>query len=449
MKSDDTTKDTIVAIATAAGKSGIAVVRMCGPASLALSSSVLKASRDPGKHVREMVYGRIVDNGETIDEVLACYMKAPHSYTGDDVVEIQCHGGSASAHAILELLARKGARLAEPGEFTKRAFLNHRIDLVQAESVMEIVSAEGREHLRRAERLMDGTFSKRIASILSTLDHALSLLELNIDFLHQGGIDAVTDDELSASLGAIIETMNTMIASYAAGKRIRNGVNVVLAGAVNAGKSSLFNALLGRKRAIVNGSPGTTRDWLEEHIDIDGLAINLIDTAGLRDTHDDVEREGVFESERLLRDADIIVHLDECDGSAIFFTNNDVPTDRVIRLLSKSDTLKDELSETDRFPVSSVTGEGIDRLKNEIVKKAREIVHASSGDSIILVERHLNELTSARDSVKRALESLGAWSEEVTVLELKEAQSHIESILGRNVDIDVLDTIFSRFCIGK
>jgi len=451
MPTYDYRKDTIAAVATATGKSGISIVRISGPDSLSVLKPLFRGKRKPEEHVREMLHGFIADGGEIIDEVLVVYMKAPRSYTGEDVVEIQCHGGHAAADAILEKATEHGARLAEPGEFTRRAFLNGRIDLVQAESVMEIVTAEGREHLRRAERLMDGAFSKRIDELLERLKHTMSLLELNIEFLHQG-IEAVETAELGDSIRSIIGVLDTMITSYTTAKRIKNGLRVVLAGKVNAGKSSLFNTLLGRKRAIVNEAPGTTRDWLEERVEMDGLPVNLIDTAGIRETDDAIEREGVSVTERLLDDADIIVYLAEHTGHCPDTSRHLENRENVIRVLSKADVLSAEEkaeSPPDVLPVSSLTGEGVPELRRMLSERARRLTRSAAGDSLVLVERHRMELLKAREALERALESVEHWSEEVTVLELKDARRHMESILGRNIELDVLDSIFNNFCIGK
>ena len=439
--------DTIVAIATAPGKGGIAIVRVSGPQAISVATPLFKSSKDPEKLDRVMVYGHIVDN-ETIDEVLMCIMKSPNSYTGEDVVEVHCHGGYAAAGAILGKLIERGARLAEPGEFTKRAFLSGKIDLIQAESVLEIVSAEGREHLRHAERLMEGEFSKRIEKVLDDIHHCLSLLEMNIDF-HQENDETVTSEDLKNSINSTIKTLDTMITSYTTAKRIKEGLRVVLAGKVNAGKSSLFNALLGRKRAIVNEIPGTTRDWLEEKIELDGTAINLIDTAGLRETKDHVELEGVIETERFLNEADIIIYLEEVFTHITPTITHDDLDERYIHVLSKSDLLESKTFPNDFIPVSSKTGEGLHRLTAAIVQKAHELLKHAHSDTLVMIERHKIELQKVRFALYRALKSISTWSEEITAMELREAEKHIEALLGRNVEFDVLDTIFKNFCIGK
>ena len=440
--------DTIAAIATAPGKSGIAIVKVSGPQSLSHVHRIFRSKKDPGFHERSMIYGHIADGETVIDDVLVCYMKAPFSYTCEHVVEIQSHGGYASAGTILSLLVENGARIAEPGEFTRKAFINGKIDLVQAESVMEIVAAEGREYLHRAEQLMDGSFSHRIETLLDELKKSASLVELNIDFLHQG-LEAIHEKDLIHSIEKTIKTLDTMISSYTTARRIKDGIRVVIAGKVNAGKSSLFNTLLGKRRAIVNPEPGTTRDWIEEKIELEELPINLIDTAGIRKTPDTIESEGVKGTELLMRDADIIVYLTDVQEYNHDSFINETGDERYLHVLSKSDLLEARLKKQDRPYISSLTGEGIEKLITTLVEKAHSYTTNGYTSSLVLIERHKVELTYARNALKRARESIGTWSEEIISLELREAEKHIESILGRNIDYDVLDEIFKNFCIGK
>jgi tRNA modification GTPase len=440
--------DTIVAIATAPGRAGIAIVKISGPDSISILNSLFKGKKNPEFYPRRMIHGIINDLSQKVDEALVCFMKAPHSYTGEDVIEIQSHGGYASGSAILALVIGKGARPAEPGEFTKRAFLNGRIDLTQAEAVMEIVAAEGIEHLRRAEKLMEGAFSKRIETLIHELIHSASLTELNIDFLEQG-LEAIPVMELKNSIEKTVETLDTMLESYTAAQRIKNGLRVAITGKVNSGKSSLFNALLGRKRAIVNERPGTTRDWIEEKIELFGLPINLIDTAGLRETEDDIEREGVDEAKRFLRDADIVISLNEHGDVHRIVENVSIESPKIIPVVSKADLLDKRKKNNEILSVSSLTGEGIESLIAEIVTYARPLINTGDIDSLVMVERHRLLLSGAREHLIEALQSLDTWSEEITALELREAQSSLEEILGKNISIDVLDDIFKHFCIGK
>lgn len=443
--------DTIAAIATAPGKSGIAVVKISGPQSIGLMRCVFISTKNPENHDRMMLYGHIADGGEIIDDVLVCVMKAPASYTGEDVVEIQTHGGSTAAGITLKLIVAAGARIAGPGEFTRRAFLNGKIDLIQAEAVMEIVAAESREYLRQAEQLMDGTFSTRIEKLLDRIHESAALLEMNIDFTDQVH-GAVQISEIRGSIDGTITELETLISSYSTARRVRDGIRVVIAGNVNSGKSSLFNALLGRKRAIVNESPGTTRDWIEERIDFEGLPINLIDTAGIRETPDTIEREGVEKTGDLIRDADCILYLTE---AAVYSKTSSLPDfsdGRCLHVISKSDLLSHPEVAADTgnpLRVSSLTGEGMDTLRHALADMARNCIGYSPSNTLVLVERHRTGLEAARKALAQALSSIGTWSEEIISLELREAEQHIESILGRNIDVDILDTVFSRFCIGK
>jgi tRNA modification GTPase len=395
-----------------------------------------------------MVYGHIHDGTERIDEVLACFMKSPSTYTGEDVVEIQSHGGYVAAESILLLALKHGVRPAEPGEFTKRAFLNGRIDLAQAEAVMEIVSAENREYLKKAEQLLDGTFSQHIDNLIANIQHCLILLEYNIDFQNQEN-DMIPKDDIRALLKSSLSTVTTMISSYTAAKRIKQGITVVLAGKVNAGKSSLFNTLLSKKRALVHSTPGTTRDWIEEKIEFNGIPVNLIDTAGIRSTGDEIECEGVKETGKLMNNANIILYLhgaDDLDGSSLEAVN---PETRVIHVLSKADLVKRTHRPQDMIAVSSKTREGLRALTSEIERHARELFRSTTVDSPVLIDRHQRELKFAYKNLKRALTALDTWSEEILSYELSESCKHLESVIGKNIDFQIFDSIFTRFCIGK
>ncbi|HDY86895.1 MAG TPA: tRNA uridine-5-carboxymethylaminomethyl(34) synthesis GTPase MnmE [bacterium] len=440
--------DTIAAISTPPGKGGISIVKISGPDSIKTVKKIFTSKKDPENNERTMVYGRISDRAEKIDEALVCYMKAPYSYTGEDVVEIQSHGGYTAAETILEILLRSGLRLAEPGEFTKRAFLNGKIDLAQAEGVMEIVSADNKEHLKNAERLLEGYFSNQIEQLLTNLKKSLSLLEYSIDFQEQES-ETVTKGAIKKSIDNTIKTLNIMITSYKTAKRIKHGLNVVIAGKTNSGKSSLFNTLLGKKRAIVHKKEGTTRDWLEDKIELNGIPINLIDTAGLRSTDCEIEREGVNETERLLQKADVVIYLhDSTEKNPVF---KDVLNENpdYIHISSKSDLAENKRQHHGLLAVSSKTHEGISTLMKKIAQNSKSILHDVNCDSPVMVDRHRIELNKARKNMKSALSGINTWSEEIIAYELREAEKHLEAVTGQNIDIDVLDEIFKHFCVGK
>jgi tRNA modification GTPase len=440
--------DTIAAISTAPGRSGISIVKMSGPNAVNLVSGIFSNPNHPDFLKRAMVYGHIVDKTDHIDDVLVCVMKAPSSYTGEDVVEIQSHGGYAAAETILEILLKSGARIAGAGEFTKRAFLNGRLDLAQAEGVMEIVSADTREHLKNAEHLLEGAFSKQIDKLITALTKTTSLLEYNIDFV-DSGTQSVPKDDIKDALKETIKTLDTMITSYKTAKRIKNGLNVVIAGKVNSGKSSLFNKLLGKNRAIVNSIKGTTRDWIEEKIDLDGMSVNLIDTAGIRHTEDEIEREGVRKTEKLLKKADLILYLHNAADADSLPQVPHKDAQKQITLLSRCDLAPDAAAPDGAISISSKTGTGIDRLTTELTKRAESLVKLGTSDALVMVERHRTEIKRARKNLKTALLSADEWSEEIISFEMTEGIHHLEAVIGRNIGIDVLDEIFQNFCVGK
>ncbi len=442
--------DTIAAIATPPGRGGISIVRISGPDSGAILASVFSGRCDPRLNDRVMVYGHIMRGTKTIDEVLAVYMQAPHSYTGEHVAEIQSHGGYAAADAILSLVVDKGARLSAPGEFTKRAFMNGKIDLAQAEAVMEIVSAVSREHLAQAEHLFEGVFSQKIRGLHDTIQHTLSILEYNIDFAEEH-TSHETHDDIHRQIESILTTITSLIASYTIAQKIKDGISVILAGEVNAGKSSLFNAILGTKRAIVNSRPGTTRDWLEARLEIGGHTINLIDTAGLRSTDDEIEMEGVNETKRLIQNADIVIRLHNAESLSSSIHTDDFSKSTVIDIISKADLLTDtpETYPINMLPVSSKTRKGLDTLLTTLSETVQSSTQTNSTDSLVLIDRHKKELLAARTHISYALSAMNDWSEEVISYELSETSQHLSAILGENIDIDVLDRIFASFCIGK
>lgn len=440
-------RDTIAAVSTAQGRGGIAVVKISGAESLSVLREVFSSRRDPAQYPRTMIHGFVKDSsGATIDEALAFHMPGPRSYTGEDVAEIHVHGGAAAAEACLALVLACGARPAEPGEFTKRAFLNGRIDLVQAEAVMEIVSAESREHLRRAERLLDGGFSRTIRQLLNHLTQSLARIELTIDFSDQD-IEQSDHAEITTRITSARNTIETLIDSHRTVEKLRHGITVAIAGMVNAGKSSLFNALLGRRRAIIHDRPGTTRDWISERIELDGVPVNLVDTAGLRETDDEVERAGIAETERIIRDADIIVYVlspgEEPEAAPIS------PSSTSIIITGKADLLPGGMRDTRYLAVSTFTGEGLHHLRAFLSETCRSMISSSDGGSTVLVERHIRHLANAHTHLVAALAALETWSEEIAALELNAAEHDISSILGSHADSTVLDEIFRSFCIGK
>ena len=450
MASNPDQQDTIAAISTPPGTGGIAIVRMSGHLSFGIVRDVF-TGRAPEAHPRIMLHGYIRDGGADLDEVLVCAMPAPHSYTTENVVEIHCHGGRVPALAVLGLLTSRGARLADPGEFTRRAFLGGRVDLIQAEAVMEMITAGSRAALRNAERLLHGDFSLRISDILDHVTRARAGIEASIDFLHDDTEPSVRDD-IHADVDAARTAVSALLASHESARRVRDGVAVVIAGPVNSGKSSLFNALLGRSRAIVTPTPGTTRDWIEEQIELDGYPVNLIDTAGIRDTEDDVERHGVFASKRLLAHADIVLSLTDTssDTSAGEHHLMDaIPDCPVILVHTKIDLAPDFTPPDDAYSVSSITGAGITSLRTHLAVAARDRCTTADIDTPVFLERHHAALAAVDAALDATTAALNDDREDVAALELSDAAKALSGLLGKSADPDVLDTIFSGFCIGK
>ncbi len=438
--------DTIAAIATPPGRGGIAIVRLSGPDSFAIVRDLFDGP-DPAAHPRTLLYGCIRDTAGPVDKVLAAAMPAPNSYTGEDVAEIHCHGGGAAASAILGICLAHGARAAGPGEFTRRAFENSRIDLTQAEAVVAVVDAGSRTELRYAEHLMDGSFARRATALLDRITSCRALLEASLDFLHDE-----TEDPDAAAITAELETaraeVDSFLAAYRTSRRLRDGITVVIAGPVNCGKSSLFNALIGRPRAIVTDIPGTTRDWIEERIELSGFPVNLVDTAGLRDTSDTVETAGIAASHDLLARADAVLLLSDgtVEAPAASLAGRDPAT--MLRVRTKRD-LHPTTPHACECWVSALTGAGLPDLREKITALVRTLLDAGDGDASLILDRHRDALETARGSLTAAVESLANGGYDIAALESAAAGRAIEAILGLSVSPNVLDEIFRRFCVGK
>ena len=447
--------DTIVAIATPQGRGGIGVVRVSGPEALRVSSSLLRPAPETARHA---TFARLVDSqaGRVLDQVVATWFAAPHSYTGEDVVEISAHGSPVLLSQIVELAVRHGARLAEPGEFTFRAYLNERIDLPQAEAVADLVDAVTPLQARAAMDQLEGTLTGTIARIDAELFDLSARLEASLDFPDEG-FHFVSRADTVEALARIGESLDRLAADGRAGRVIRDARTVVISGRPNAGKSSLFNALLGASRAIVTAIPGTTRDLLTERADIDGLAITLVDTAGLRDARDEIEAEGVQRAQDARQVAALTLVV--IDGGAPIadadraLTN--AGTEPKLIVISKSDLPRAwqvselGLSDSDAVAVSSVTGDGLAELRHHIARilSRREDLRDTPAISNI---RHLALVDEARDAMETAAKAMAAAAtEEVVLADLSRARRALEEVTGRRTSADVLEHIFSKFCIGK
>jgi tRNA modification GTPase len=445
------TSDTIVAIATPNGRGGIGVVRVSGSSSLHVAAALL--TLDAPLQPRHATFTRVRG-----DQVVATYFPAPHSYTGEDVVEVSGHGSPVVLRQIVEHALQAGARLAEPGEFTLRAFLNNRIDLVQAEAVADLIDAVTPLQARVAFDQLEGTLTERIGEIDRELFDLIARVEASLDFPDEG-YHFVDAGEAAESLRALERKLAALLCEAKRGRLIREGARVAIAGKPNVGKSSLFNALLRAGRAIVAPIPGTTRDLVTETADIDGLRLELIDTAGIRDVADEVEAEGVSRARKAWAAADLVIvvldqsaRLDDADRDVLSETS-DAP--RLI-VANKSDLAASWTSTALSVPVevvSSKTGDGVDRLRS-MIRRTLEGSSAVPRDTAVITNvRHAALVGRARDALGRACESVeapgGPVPEEFVLTDLQDARAALEEVTGKRTSEDLLRHIFSRFCIGK
>lgn len=447
------TNDTIVALATPRGRGGIGVVRISGNNALAVAAALRPGA--PALEPRHATLTHIVDaDGVPIDAVVATSFPAPHSYTGEHVVEVSGHGNPVLLDRIVGAAVGAGARLAAPGEFTLRAFLNGRMDLPQAEAVADLVDAVTPLQARAAFDQLEGTLTRAIAAIDAPLFDLIARLEASVDFPDEG-YHFVTPQQAAADAQGIVEALAALIARGRQGRLIREGAAVVLAGRPNTGKSSLFNALAGTDRAIVTAVAGTTRDLVTEVVDIDGLAITLVDTAGLRETGDIVEIEGVGRAERAASAADCVVIV--LDGSTpIHESERALLASSVTRphvvAANKSD-LRDAIDGSGLpdgvVRVSAHTGDGLAALRRAIATAltGRDVTRDAPA---VTNQRHLLLLERAHEAVTRGADALAHGApEELALADLQEARGILDEIVGRRTPDDVLRRIFERFCIGK
>jgi tRNA modification GTPase len=454
-------EDTIAAIATPLGEGGLAVIRLSGPNALAVADRCFapagRTSLKPSAATTHTVhYGRIVRGGRSVDEVLLTVMRAPRTLTREDVVEIACHGGLLPAKLVLDAALENGARLAEPGEFTRRAFLNGRIDLAQAEAVADLIHARTELALTAANEQLAGKLSQQINLLRDELMRTLAHIEAHIDFPDED-IAPDTRQQLVERLVKGVAFMDELLRTSREGQILRRGIRAAIVGRPNAGKSSLLNQLLGHGRAIVSPIPGTTRDTIEETANIRGLPVVFVDTAGLREAGDEIEAEGVRRSREALAGAELVLHvlddsepltkadeahLAELKGKRRILVRNktdlpallDLPTglgDRVVR-------------------VCALTGQGIEALKDAIRASVWAGEIRAEMLQVMINSRHQEALGRARAAAERAVSGLGAGQTlELVALELRIAANAVGEIVGKTTTEDLLDSIFSQFCIGK
>lgn len=441
MPSGDVARDTIAAVATPPGKGGIGVVRLSGPQVPEIARAILDSLPAP----RHATFASFRDaRGERIDQGIALYFPGPHSYTGEPVLELQGHGGPVVMQLLLRACLDAGARLAEPGEFTRRAFLQGKLDLAQAEAVADLIDAASREAARSALRSLSGDFSAAVGFLLRELIELRALTEAMLDFPEEE-VDRLHRDEAASRLTAVRDALEAVLVKSRQGSLLRAGIHAVLAGAPNVGKSSLLNRLAGEERAIVTPVPGTTRDSLREPIELEGVPLVLVDTAGMRATSDEVERRGMERTQLELARADLVLAVAEAGGLEPPLA--DVPAAAAaarIVVYNKVDLAPGFAAPPGAVAVSAKTGEGLDRLRKAILEAAG---WSASGESVFLArERHLRALARARAHLQAAGEQR-EW--EFFAEELRLAQEALASITGEFSSDDLLGEIFTRFCIGK
>lgn len=456
-------EDTIAALATPPGDGGIAIIRISGTQSLDIARRMFVTKRNRKPEIirdRYFNYGFIVGNDdEKIDEVLMVYMKAPRTYTREDVVEIHCHGGMVPVQKILELTLSEGARLAEPGEFTKRAFLNGRIDLAQAEGVMDLISAKSEDAASASMAQMEGTLSKKIRSIRDDMLDLLAHIEVTVDYPEED-IDDVILDEIKERLTAARKECRRMLASADQGKLIREGIKTVIIGKPNVGKSSLLNALVKENRAIVTDVPGTTRDVIEEYVNIKGVLVRILDTAGIRETMDRIEKIGVEKSRKLTENADLILllldasrPLEKEDTDILEWLRGK----KVLILLNKTDRPaaieKDEilkLTDNTLIKTSMIDGTGLDKVEDYIYNMVYSGKLGPKNSVMITNNRHKDALIQAERYLGDALQAIDASVPlDMVTIDIRNVCEALGEITGESLTENLIDKIFMEFCLGK
>jgi tRNA modification GTPase len=437
--------DTIAAIATPVGEGAISVIRISGPEAVAIAARLFRG-RQPWQPRRPEL-GAMYDGDSKIDEVLLTHFPAPASYTGEDVIELSGHGGLLVTRRLLDLLLKSGARLAEPGEFTQRAFLNGKLDLTQAEAVMDLITAQTDLALRAAHEQLSGTLGRRIASLQERVLELLAHVEAYIDFPDED-IAPETGDALHARLNELRGDLDALLATAARGQILREGVRTVIYGAPNVGKSSLLNLLLGYDRAIVSPTPGTTRDSIEEVINLRGLPLRLVDTAGIRTAADAVEQAGIERTQRELERAGLVLLVHDATQPP---AGPSVASERAVEILNKTDLGEHPAwTGVEAVRLSCRTGVGITALEDAIERQILGGPAAQRDWSVAINARHQAHLRQALGFLQAAQEALsGGISAEFVAEELRAALNALGDIIGRLDTEDLLGRIFSTFCIGK
>lgn len=443
--------ETIAAVATPPGEGGVAIIRISGDRALEVAEKVY-SGRIRTYQSHTVHFGRILKQDEVIDEVLIVVMKNPRSYTGEDTVEIHCHGGSLITRKVLETILEAGARAALPGEFTFKAYMNGKLDLAQAEAVQELIAAKNDLALHAAENQLSGALSKKIENFQKELVDIAAILEAWVDFPEEG-LEFASFEEVIASLESTQKKMETLSQTFHEGKIVHEGLTMCLSGAPNVGKSSLMNALLGKERAIVTAIPGTTRDLLEADLRIGGLHFRLVDTAGIRVTDEIVEQEGIRRSHQALQEADLILlvldatrGVQEADQEIL----NRAPSHKTVVVWNKVDLTSPHQRPVHVLEISAKQGFGLEGLKEAIHQKIWRTGPPSKEEVVITNQRHHQALMQAIDSIQLVIEGLqNKTSAEFVAADMRRALLELGTIIGTDISEDILSAIFSKFCVGK
>lgn len=454
---------TIAAIATPPGNGGIAIIRISGEKSIEIADKIFQGKKKISEmNTHTIQYGHVVDPNShlIVDEVLVSVMKKPHSYTGEDVVEVNCHGGYTVAREVLIKTIQAGAAMAEAGEFTKRAFFHHRIDLAQAEAIIDIITAKNKEAVQGAVNQLGGALSEKINQIRDQLIQLMAAVQAEADFPEEG-ISGINESTIAVELSTGKKKLKELLETAETGKLIREGIATIIIGKPNVGKSSLLNALLGENRAIVTDLPGTTRDTIEEYLDIGGITLKLVDTAGIRETENTVEQIGVTRAKEKMEEADLILFVVDSSTEP---TEEDkkilslIHKQNCIFIMNKEDKIKKEIVENyekmaGEYPIiytSAKNGTGIGQIK-KLIKERFHLGKIQSKQEVMLTNvRHIEAISHALEAICSAEETLLAkMPVDCLFIDLMTAIEQLGSVTGMSVDEEVVNRIFRDFCVGK
>ena len=445
--------DIIVGLSTALGVGAISIIRVSGYGSISMVNKIFKGENLENKSSHTITYGHIVYQNEIIDEVLVTIMKSPKTYTTEDIVEINCHGGISTTNKIIEILLECGCRLAEAGEFTKRAFINGRIDLIESESVNDLINAKSDASRKLALNNIGGNLTKKINIIREELIDIISNIEVNIDYPEYEDIEIITNKKILPKIEKIKEKINYLLKGAQNGKLIRNGINVALVGKPNVGKSSILNSLIDEEKAIVTDIAGTTRDIVEGNMVLNGVLINFIDTAGIRKTNDIVEQIGVNKSLELVKSADLII---------VVLNNNEILTNEEKELIdsieqnkrlifvNKND-LETKLEIKQNYIFGNTTNvDGLNDLKKAIIEKFELDKIMDKDLSLISNVRQIDLIKKSLDDIESAIKNIkNNFAIDIVEIDIRNAWEHLGEIIGANYNEELLDNLFSNFCLGK